>query len=89
MDDISSEPDDAIVVRAVGAYVGVIEAARAFAAAQTEWRTEIDRDHVITPVVARARAHAIDGLMAAVAALEGEEPPGVHQLDARAEATDG
>jgi hypothetical protein len=73
--DESSETDEAIIVRAVGAYVGVIEAAQTFAAAQAEWRAEIDREHVITPVVARARADAIDGLMAAVAALEGHEPP--------------
>jgi hypothetical protein len=74
----SNETDDAIIVRAVGAYVGVIEAAQEFVTVQTEWREELEKTRMITPVTARRRADAIDGLMAAVAALEGEEPSGVH-----------
>ena len=65
--------DESVIVAAVGAHAAVINAAREFADAQAEWRAELDREHVITPSVARRRAHAMDALVAAVRTLDEQE----------------
>ena len=65
-------PEDQAIVYSVNTHFQVIEKAIAFADAQMAWRAELERDHVITPDMARRRADAIDGLLAAVAALDGQ-----------------